>query len=769
MLKSKQYLIIICFLFSGSLGLIYEVLWQRKLAVIFGTTLPALTAVLAAFMGGLALGSFIFGRLADRAENPLKIYGFLEIGVGIYCLCLPFLFDQATLLHHLVFQRFGPSFSVNALRFFLALILLVIPCSFMGGTLPVLSRVLIRSQSELGQKIGILYFINTIGAVSGTLWTGFWAIRVLGSHTTNTLAAIINISIGLLFVGISVFNQSPLSEITTKKLPERRLHWLLFVYFILGLSSMGAEVAWTRALNLVIGSTVYAFTIMLASFLLGIAIGSLALSFRIDKLSSPLQILGFLVTGTGIAIALSVAVISRLPIVLLFLYPKFHNSFAIWQFCLFLLGSVVIFPATFCMGAAFPCIGKVYINELRSVGENIGSLYLFNTLGGIVGSIVAGFLLIPLIGSRLTLCTLAVVYFAIGIFLLWRSESTQQSKTQIIALTVICTLLLTIIPDWNIALLDSGVYVYAPLLTEGFEQNRKILFMKEGLHSFVTVSEKNGVRSMRINGKTDGSDAGDLGTQVLLAQLPLLHAPNAQRALIIGLGTGVTAGSALTHKISQLDCVEIDKSVVVASHLFDHVSGNPLSSPRCHIIEADARTVLATTKIPYDVIISEPSNPWITGVSNLFTEEHFAACKNALVPTGIMCQWIHSYYMEPATFTLLCRTFSAVFPYCTLWKASKGDYLILGSFSPLKLDEKVLQNEFLQPDIKQDLERINIDSQRDFRQNFLLDSIEFQKMVTETGTRINTDNQPFVEFEAPMSIYHNTVESNYQLISKYLH
>ncbi|MBN1356841.1 fused MFS/spermidine synthase [bacterium] len=758
--------ITIGFMISGAAGLTYEVLWQRKLALIFGSTLPAVTVVLAAFMGGLAAGSFIFGRLADRSGHPIRLCGFLELGVAVYCLLMPVIFDLIETLHLVFFSIYGDGLVIEIIRLIFSFAILILPCSFMGGTLPVLSRAIIRSTSELGTRIALLYFLNTLGAVAGTVFAGFVSIRLWGSAATNTIAVGLNLITAVLFLSISVMNPAGTRDVMQHVKPRER-NWIPWVYGLLGFLAMACEVAWTRSLNLVIGSTVYAFTIMLASFLIGIALGSLAAGRWIDTVPSPLAAMGFLVSLTGLLTAVSIAVISRLPVLMVMLFPRFHERFFIWQSCLFGMGILVVFPATFSMGATFPAVSKAYIHVMRSIGRNVGNLYLWNTLGGIAGSALAGFILIPLMGTRMTLLLAAVSFILTGLGILWFRGDRNYPRSRIAALCILCIVLTALLPDWNPVLLDSGVYVYAPQLVDGFEKNRKLVYQNEGMHSYVTVSDLGGVRSLRINGKTDGSDGGDLITQILLAQLPLMHIDNPTNTLIIGLGTGVTLGSALSHPHLRAVCVEIDGSVIEASRYFDHVSGRPLDSPRAEIIAADARSVLAASNTVYDVIISEPSNPWITGVSNLFTLEHFQACFDAMAPGGIMCQWIHSYYMETETLLILMRSFGRIFPYCSLWEGSSGDYLILGSSRPLEFSSRRMTELLRHREIKRDLMRIDIHNPEDLLKRHLLDSDHFNRLIGQTGDALNTDDKPVVEFNAPRSLYRDTTAMNRAVIDRY--
>ncbi len=766
-----RHFILISFSFSGSFGLIYEVLWQRQLALIFGSTLSATTAVISAFMGGLAIGSWIFGVVSLRLKHPFKVFGLLQIGIGLYCLGMPVYLRFIQSIHLVIYNNYGGSFYLEFFRFIMAIGILAIPCVLMGGTLPILSRGVVNHRDYVGKSLSLLYFFNTLGASIGTLLAGFVLIRVLGMTVSNSLTAIASISLGLLVYTVSSKNLASVSDIPGSVSSQHNFRlpksFLPYLYTFIGASGMGTQIAWVRSLNLVLGSTVYAFSMMLASFLLGISMGSFFVGKYLDKQRSPIKSIGVLAFLVFICVVISIALISRLPVILLFLFPLFHQNFYLWQFCLFLLTLLVVFPSTFFMGSLFPAFGRAYISNVKAVGRQVGQLYLFNTFGGIIGSMFSAFVLIPTIGTRMTLMFFASVYLIVSVGILFATSEDKRTRIQTILLAFLCLVGYQAIPTWEPALLDSGVYLYARELLDGFDSHREILFEKEGFHSHVSVTELGGVRSLRINGKTDGSDGGDLPTQSLLAIVPLAHVSNPSNALVIGLGTGVTAGSALNFPDLHVSCVEIDEAVIEASAYFNHVSGNPFASNRFDLIHADARTVLGSGMTEYDVIISEPSNPWITGVSNLFTVDYFEAAFKRLTNDGIMCQWIHSYYMDTETLMILFRSFQTVFPYCSLWKGSPGDYLILGSrYNHL---DGVNDYTFLfdNPAVKADLNRLDIFGSSDLESQLILVPENFRRMTTETGHRLNTDDRPYVEFNAPMSLYHDTVIQNQEMISRF--
>ncbi len=766
------------FLLSGVAGLVYEILWSRRLALVFGTTLPAVTAVLSAFMGGLGLGSLIFGSLADRWKRPLFLYGLLEIGVGLYAFAFEPLARLVERYALPLASWMGDSgWGLSVTRFFLCLLILGPPTILMGGTLPVLTRALSGRLEVLGRRLGLLYGANTIGAVLGTVLAGFLMIRFLGLHLSMMLAGGLNLLVGVVAVALGLgLPAARKSETGAEKSGGAGLNgkrfFILAAYGFCGFAALACQVSWTRVLVLVLGTSVYAFTTMLATFLLGLALGGAAAGRWIDGRPRLLELFGVIEVGIGFSVFVSIALLGRLPVLFLSLFEQVSGGgFELFQGAIFLLAGLVIFLPTFLMGAAFPVASRIFVGEQSRIGRDVGRLYWWNTCGAIFGSALAGFVFIPAFGTRNTLEGAALLFAAIGLVALNLEPAEGRGKR--IGLTPILVLFLAIlhfgIAPWQETLLSSGVYVYAPQMEDGFQSNQKFLMYREGIHSLVAVTEQAGVRSLRINGKTDGSDGGDMTTQVLLAQLPLLLHPAPKRALIIGLGTGVTAGSAARHPNVDVECLEIDPEVIRASGFFSHVNGNVLENPRVRVRQVDARTWLARPGPSYDVIISEPSNPWITGVSNLFTREHFEAGRRRLSGLGFFCQWVHSYYMSPDNLRTILRTFVEVFPHSSLWEASTGDYLILGRSGPF--DPNVIKKALLQgwqeQGVRDDLSRIGIQEPQDLLARQILTPSELREFIK--GGEINTDDRPVVEFLSPLSMYRETYLPNLREIMRFAH
>ena len=470
----------VCFLCSGATGLIYEVLWTRILGLVFGHTVFAITTVLAAFMAGLGLGSYLFGGVADRSSRPLRLYGFLEIGIGVYALITPFLFSRAEDIYIPLHRAFGLSFfTFSLLQFLLIFLILLIPTTLMGATLPVLSRFFVRSLEVLGGQVGRLYALNTFGAVLGTYAAGFHLIPTLGVRTTLLLAAIANIGIGALAVVFdrhlrqlgretpggqaeAVAVTAPESDIPVPA-PERPpavAVWLTVVGLgISGAASMMYEVAWTRALALVIGSSTYAFSTMLVTFLTGLALGSYLYSRVAGRLRITPVFFGGLQLGIGLSALLVTPFFDRIPELFLRIF-QISQSPGFMKVVQFFISALAMFVPTLFMGATFPCAIQIVSRAMNRVGRDVGRVYFVNTGGAIAGTMVAGFLLIPVWGLQFTLKLAVSMNLCLAVAILLASRVTGWRQGAAIAISLLALGGLYVAPAWDANVMTSGVAIY---------------------------------------------------------------------------------------------------------------------------------------------------------------------------------------------------------------------------------------------------------------------------------------------------------------------
>ena len=784
-------IILFCFLLSGLSSLIYEVLWVRMLILIFGSTTFAISTVLTAFMGGLALGSYLCGRFIDRARHPVSIYGALETGIGIYALLVPMIFGCLIPLYQGVWQVFHPSFYLFSLvQFVLVTLVLIVPTTLMGATLPILCKYYSNRQDNLGLTIGTLYAVNTLGGIMGTFLTGFIFLPSIGVRLTTFLAATLNLLIGitvLLLVKKRKLQEKigPVLEknLSSRTFPEEQISpralWVVLLGFGLsGLASMVYEVTWSRVLAMILDSSTYAFTIMLTTFLVGIALGSYLMSRVVDQLRRPLLVFIILEGAIGASAFGGLFLFAELPYLFVVLYRNLSDSLNLIFFSKFLLVFLVMFLPTLLIGALFPPVVKLYISNLNRVGRSIGEVYALNTLGCILGSFCSGFILVPLLGIQKTILLAIGLNLLLVVILLFISPYRPQTvKIPLTMVVLVGAIVMAVhVPRWNPSLMSSGVYMYVrfvldldrrQLLDRYTKDADPLLFYKEGYTSTVSVhkSKTSDNVYLKVNGKVEASTIGDMPTQILLAQIPMLMSRNHEEVLVIGLGSGVTVGSVGTFPAQRITVVELEPAVVEASGYFSHVNYQILKDHRLRVMTHDARNYLLVTPEQFDVIISEPSNPWMAGVSNLFTREFFIMGSERLKPGGLFCQWLQLYKISPDNLRSILATFHGIFPHVLIFEASEYDLLILGSIDPLPVDLKKLKARLSQPRIKTDLRRIKIQSVRDVLSHFVFGTREIPAFVKKAP--INTDDNALLEFSAPKTLYIDTSEANFKELSKY--
>lgn len=785
--------VIVCFFLSGATGLVYEVLWIRMLGLVFGHTVFAITTVLTAFMAGLGLGSFLFGRIADRHRHLLRLYGLLEGGIGLSCLGIPFVLPWVEALYLALARALQLSFLAFTLsQFVLIFFLLLVPTTLMGGTLPVLSRFFVNDEETLGKRVGLLYALNTFGAVVGTALAGYFLLPAVGMWGTLKLAATLNIGIGALAIAFdrhlhrlratgtsedTAPQQQALPEIASSTTSAPALIRLTVLGLGLsGAASMIYEVGWTRALSLVLGSSTYAFTAMLLAFLIGIALGS-ALFARLwgERRVSPVTF-GFIEIGIGLSALLILPAFGKMPDLLLraFTVSLAPDFVLIVQILLSI--SAMLVP-TLLIGASFPCAIKVAARGMDRVGLDVGRLYATNTLGAIVGTVLAGFLLIPAIGTQAALKVGVLLNLAIGAVLVLgsaRALSRRQWASWAVLSAASAAGLLGV-PSWNRAVMASGVAIYAPTyqrfagkvaLARAFPHER-LLFYEDGLSATVTVHRQSTNTYLRVNGKTDASTGIDMHTQLMSGHLPVLLHPAPKSVLIIGLGSGVTVGAVAQHPVERIDVVEIEPAVVKASRFFARENRDALKDPRVRLVIADGRNFLLAAPQRYDVIISEPSNPWIGGLAALFSEEFYELARRRLNPGGIMLQWVQGYSLLPSDLKMVVKTFQLAFPATTIWHAHGiGDYFLLGQEEIRPLDLGRAKAVYAaSAGLREDMQRLGFRSPYALLADFILTELDAARYSQDAD--VNTDDMLPLEFSAPRSLYLDTTALNFKIMTSF--
>ncbi len=781
---------LICFFFSGAAGLIYEVVWTRMLTQIFGNTTYAIATVLSAFMAGLALGSYLFGRIADRGKNDFLLYGILEAGVGIYGFLVPWLFSLGQIVYVPLYGLNGSyPFLFNLLLFFLSFFLLVLPTLLMGATLPVLSRFFVHSFAHLGRRVGDLYATNTMGAVLGCGFAGYYLIPTLGMRATVYTAAAVNLFIAAMILlvdrvrskevrelGASVSEQERI-ESSAGSVPSR-LGWLLLLGFGLsGFSALVYENAWTRALTLVIGSSVYSFTTMLLTFLVGLALGGFLYARLMGEREVTISTFGGIELWVGLTALATIPLFEKLPLIFLRLLQAFGDSFSFFLSIQVMLSALVMFLPTLLLGMTFPLVARLFTQSLYRVGSSVGISYAANTLGAILGAFAGGFIFIPLMGVQNSILLAVIINLVIGWFLI--VVDPRLSKVPRFGLGVVVLIAVILIPfktpRWDRFVLTSGVTIYndryesLPTNSLRLEEMHRdeMIYYREGLTATISVHRigKDYIY-FKTNGKIDGSH-GDALSQLMTGYIPFLFHPGGERAAVIGLGSGMTARAVGAFPLREIEVLEIEPAMVEAAAFFNDKNGKILEDPRVRLIPTDGRNyILATPKL-YDVITAEPSNPWIAGIANLYTREFYEVVKSKLKEDGIFAQWFHNYSMSPDDFRMVFRTFGEAFPHVSVWGMKESDFLMLGSkkeqlFRYPLLKEIFSKNRTLREDFKE-LGLSDIYAVLGFYRMGKKEVMAFSESAS-----LNTDDGAQLEFSAPKNVRRATAELNRKLMDPFL-
>jgi spermidine synthase len=775
--SSTIVLIGVCFVISGATGLIYEVLWARMLGLVFGATTLAVSTVLAAFMGGLALGSALSGKLAQKIRKPLSTYGLMEIGIAIYALLVPLLFRWIDHLYVLIWQQLHPGyFAFSLWRFLLSGLVLLVPTTLMGATLPVLTAALVRSPTD-SNSVTRLYACNLAGAIIGTLAAGFVLLPALGVRTTILVAAVLNAIVGLVAVGLQRNVQArsnedavPLNRVQNPSNPI----WY-FTALASGFVTISAQVCWTRTLTMIIGSSTYAFSIVVALFLIGLALGAWFIT-RKDRSQGLRSAIVKVEALTALSLLFSLFVLNQIPALLINLGLRLHISSWTGLLALQILSAtlLILVPAVL-MGMVMPLVLVWASSDRESAVARVGRSYAVNTVGAIAGAFITGFIFIPKTSTRFTLL-FAVICCVVVACLAYEPAGGDLAlkRSAAIGLIPVLTIVLFIVaPRMNLADLSIGAYdslvrVLAQT-REGVKEDaqtagpnvHELLMYEEGSTATVSVRRDQNTVSMAINGRTNASDSiYDMPTQVMLGQLPLLIAPKIDNGLIIGYATGVTVGAMLQSPVQSVTCVELEPGTIAGSQFFNHVNNRPLDDPRATLIIDDARTFLRVTPNRYHVIVSEPSHPWVPGVANLFTREFFELGRARLSDEGIWVQWVQIYQLSTESLRSVLATYQKVFPHVLVFRVgglSNGkDLLLVGSNKPLNLDR--LAERLREPRMAAELSRVDLKSEADIKSWYVCDESRLGPAVA--GARINTDDNMYIEMTVPREAFRPLMSTN---------
>jgi len=744
--RTRTRALLFIFFLSGISALIYQTVWLKNLGLVFGNTVYAASTVIAIYLAGLGIGAFLFGRRV-LGRSPLLVYAVLEalIGVAGSLSSNGFaLLDQAYVAS---FQSFigSPLLLALARVLFVSLFLLP-PTILMGGTLPVLVRWVEGEWQGKGKAISALYAVNTFGAVAGVALAGFYLIPKAGLLTTLFCAVVLNFLLALISVllgyGIRSGRQEPSSARNAVEMSSRSAPAVLLVTFLMGLTSIADEVFWSRVLVLHLGSSVYAYALMLTSFLIGIAVGSALINRVIDRID-PVRTLFFFEIVLAAALALQIHYFVRFADVLEALARALNATTYEMTLVVLLLAvlSALLLP-TAIMGATFPLVVRLYSERTGAAeGRASGVVYFFNTFGSILGSLLAGFVIIRWVGSQNGLFLMALINLLIAV-VLFRSGPAGRRWIPALASSALVVALAFVFATPDQIILSAGLFA---------DRKAPVLLFREDVTATVTLRLMQGkFLSLELNGVNVAGTSPDLiGTQQLQGHLPLLVHGHAKKVLHIGFGSGGTAYAVSRHPVDQIRIAEISPEVLeVSDSRLRSVNHGVLSDPRVKVEINDGRNFILATPETFDVILSDSIHPRYAGNGSLYTRDYFELCRRKLAPGGVISMWLPFYTLTTRNYLMILRAFSDVFPNTTVWyvpNAVNPFTIVMGRLEPGPIPLDRIERG-LTPAVRADLAQIGIQKAADIAGALLIDPEGVQRVTA--GIEPHVDDRPAVEYES---------------------
>lgn len=757
-----------CLLFlSGTAALVYQVLWLRLLSLTFGVTTHAASTVLASFMGGLALGSYIAGRLADRSTRPLRLFGIVELLIGACALATPAVLAAVHAAYIALFPHMPDSLALATfVRLVMSFGVLLVPTALMGATLPIVLKSSFSGLDGVGTRVGLLYAANTAGAICGALLAGLSLIPHVGLTRSFLLAASLNGIVGFVAVAIGSSRRflvtSPVTppvaastptatptptaapaldevgDLASQKSRVRQAWLILAVFAISGFASLALEVIWFRVLGILLGPTSYAFTLMLAAVLAGIALGSALITplmkWRIDWL----QGLAVLQIGAGLIAVNSLSGLGRTPRL-----PASLQRLITWPGLEFLVPNIIattmaILPTAIFFGLAFPVglrLWTAFDQSGRHTAARIGLFYAINTCGAIVGAIAAGFLLLPWLGSKGSLIAMAALFLVSGLAI----QALLAARRPIFTMAAVLAAAAFVleagdVPDPHEIARRRG------LMAE------QTLWKEEGVQTTVVVSGSSHARgrTLYLNGRHQANDSEAMVfIHRRIGLLPAVLHANPRRALVVGLGGGATPGGLSQYPGLALDVVELSGGVIRAASFFSHVNFNVMEQTNVRAHLDDGRNFLLRTQTPYDVITADAILPHTAGSNNLNSFEYFRLVRGKLADDGVALHWNGG--ATAAEHKLILRAFVEAFPHATLW----GDgTLMVGSKRPLTLSRSRIEAMLANPEGRKMLALINVENFDHLVKMFRANPEAIRAYLGEGP--ILTDDKPSLEYFASL-------------------
>lgn len=757
----QKFLLYLLFFLSGSTGLAYEILWSRKLTLIFGGTVYAVSTILTVYFAGLALGAILIGRQMDKGRNPVRAYVVLEVLIGLFGIASPLLFLGIDTIYYHIQPLIGSSLAgLTAARFILSFLALIIPTTLMGATLPVLVKLVSRADQDVATNAGRLYAINTLGAALGTLLGAIVLIPLMGVNGSLYGIGLVNLFIAgtafLLFRGAPAQPKPPALEEYVHTPLER---YVLVLFGAVGFISMVYQVAWIRLLIQVTGSTIYTFGLMLSVFIVGVGLGSEIATRLLRWIKNSLLAFVVLEIAASAYSLLLVSYFDRLPLLFTSLALGQEGGFAGILLLKAFINAIVLLVPTLMFGAAFPIVASIFAGRTSRSGGDIGYVYSFNTIGGVFGSFTGGFFILPFLGTQVTIIATSVVGLAVAALAAAKLKGPILKGASYLACFACLVGGFVLHQPWNVGYINAGPYLLQFPSVEVLQNfaNTKILYYEEGVNVNVAVTGNQKPKTIYINGKPMASTLlTDKANQYLLGHIPMLLHPDPKRSMVIGLGAGMTFGALVRHG-EPADVIEISPEIIAGARMFGEHNRYVLDQPNANVIFDDGRNYLHTTRQKYDVITEDPLDPFFMGSGHLYDLEHFQNAKRALNPGGIMCQYLPLYQVGVEEARIIVKTFASVFPHVTGWFAF-NDMLLIGSNEPLMIDVENLRRRMAKPEIAADLREVGIDNEYDFLANYLFGSEALEEIGA--GLPLNTDDYPIIEFMTPRALMGATISDN---------
>jgi len=769
--QGPRAILYLLFALSGLVGLVYEATWTRYLQLFLGHAAYAQVLVISLFMGGMGAGALLAGRLSRGRIAPLVAYAAIEAALGVAALAFHPLFDGATTFAYetLIPRAPGPA-AAEAIQWLLAAALIVPQSVLLGMTFPLMSGAILRLGSQQGGRVfAMLYFSNSAGAVIGVLLAGFWLFEHFGLQATMVMAGAVNLVIAGIAMTLARRRPAGLPAVIRTPSAATVGRWLLLFAFLTAVASFFYEIAWLRMLALVQGSSTHAFETMLSAFILGIALGGLWVRKRIERFRSPMAVLA------GVQVLMGLAALATLPAynftfdfmqVAMERLPRDGAGYAGYNMVGYLLSAGIMVPASFFAGMTLPLLTYVLYRQGRGESE-IGAVYGWNTLGSIAGVALGGLVLMPMIGLKNLVVAGAALDIGLGFALAAHLLCTREwalgpRPTAVIggvAIAALATALAGL--EFDLTRMLSGVFRHG---SARLESTSRVVSYADGRTATVSmVASEDGRLSIATNGKVDAAinmkpgtaPNSDEFTMTLLGALPLAHAPGARKAAIIGHGSGLTTHVVLASPvIEQVDVIEIEPEMVEAARAFLPRVARAYEDPRGRLHIQDARAFFARSGQRYDFIVSEPSNPWISGVASLFTPEFYGQARKALAPGGLFVQWFHLYEIARPQVMSIIGAIAAVFPDYVLYVAGETDVVLVASASGAVPPAR--DTLFGWPDMRRDLARLGIHTPAQLRLHQVANRRAYAPLLE--GGPVNSDYFPTLEFGAARARFLRTTD-----------